>query len=214
MQGYQRTMDTWARQRPYRTPKSAHFTISRTGVIHQHVSAFNHSWAAGGVCRPTWALLPANTNPNRVAINIEWEGFSIDPRAYSYDYLYGEGRDAKGRAMRPWPQAQVDAAVRIHRWLFAEGLVAGEPNVNTITGHYATDACSRLYDPGPFWVQTVRPGMIDALTATTAPPVESETEPPGTSIASKYRAARLTAAEARLNALEAKAHVSHHTQGT
>jgi N-acetyl-anhydromuramyl-L-alanine amidase AmpD len=205
MQGFQSTMIAWAEQRPYTTPKSATFTIGRQGRIVQHVSAWDHSWAAGGVCSPTWALLPANTNPNRVAINIEWEGFSVDPLSYSYDHLYGEGVDAKGRPMRPWPKAQVDAAVRVHRWLFENGIVAGEPNGNTITGHFATDACSRALDPGPFWLETVRPVIIDALTG----PVFVDPPPdelPGTGL-------RLTKLETDVKALQSLAHTQGHEHG-
>ena len=177
MQGYQTTMIAWARERPYRTVKSAHFTINRNGRIVQHVSAWDHAWAAVGVCRPTWPLLPPSTNPNRVAINIEWEGFSADPRTYPYDYLYGPlgVPDPNGRPMRPWPQPQIRAATQIHRWLFTEGIVAGLPSPDTITGHFATDACNRPLDPGPYWLQTVRPTLIQALAPSRAPDRQDRT---------------------------------------
>ena len=164
MQGYQGTMDAWARERPMRTPKSAHFTLGRDGTIHQHVRVFDHAWTAGRVCKPSWPLLPPQTNPNRVVINIEWEGFSVPPTGYDYDYLYGiEGRaDRNGRPMHPWPDAQVQAAIAVHQWLFATGIVAGQPSPATITGHYATDACSRADDPGLHWIRTVQPDLIRA----------------------------------------------------
>lgn len=139
MQGWQATMIRWARERPRVTPKSAHFTIGRDGRIVQHVPIRRQAWHAGRLDPgepPRWSLLPPGANPNDYAIGIEHEGFS------------GE----------PWPDAQVQATIRVHRWLFAElGLV---PSEETVIGHFVTAPASRAADPGPTWP---RARILDAL---------------------------------------------------
>ena len=130
MQGWQATMVRWARERPRVTPKSAHFTIGRDGRVVQHVPIHRQAWHAGRLDPgepPRWSLLPPGANPNDYAIGIEHEGFS------------GE----------PWPEPQVWATIRVHRWLFAElGLV---PTEETVIGHCLTAPASRATDPGPTW---------------------------------------------------------------
>lgn len=129
MQGYQSTMIAWARQRPMRTTRSAHFTVGRDGRIVQHVSIRRQAWHAGRLdsTPPTWPLLPQGGNPNDYAVGIEHEGFSG----------------------QPWPWAQVEASIRVQRWLFEElGL---EPSEDTVIGHYMTAPESRRHDPGSGW---------------------------------------------------------------
>ena len=139
MQGWQATMVRWARERPRVTRKSAHFTIGRNGRVVQHVPIRRQAWHAGRLdpgAPPRWSLLPAGANPNDHAIGIEHEGFS------------GE----------PWPEPQVQATIRVHRWLFAElGLV---PSPETVIGHFMTAPASRAADPGPTWP---RDRILDAL---------------------------------------------------
>ena len=130
MQGWQATMIRWARERPRLTPKSAHFTIGRDGRVVQHVPIRRQAWHAGRLdpgAPPRWTLLPRGANPNDHAVGIEHEGFS------------GE----------PWPEPQIEATIRVHRWLFAElGL---EPSEETVIGHFLTAPASRAADPGPGW---------------------------------------------------------------
>ena len=130
MQGWQATMIRWARERPRLTPKSAHFTIGRDGRVVQHVPIRRQAWHAGRLdpgAPPRWTLLPRGANPNDHAVGIEHEGFS------------GE----------PWPEPQIEATIRVHRWLFAElGL---DPSEETVIGHFLTAPASRAADPGPGW---------------------------------------------------------------
>jgi N-acetyl-anhydromuramyl-L-alanine amidase AmpD len=149
MQGYQRTMIAWARERPFATPKSAHFTIGRSGRIVQHVGIYDPSWTAGHVERPAWPLYRPRSNPNRYLVHIEHEGFSAPP-GYGYDYVY----DERG----PWPEALVEASIRVQRWALAElGLEASR---NTVIGHFETDSVNRALDPGPAWP---RERILEAL---------------------------------------------------
>lgn len=139
MSGQQATMIEWARERPWRTPVSAHFTIGRDGFIAQHAAVNQQAWHAGRTdlaSPPTWRLLPRHANPNRFAIGIEHEGFSGDV----------------------WPRAQIDATIRVHRWLFAElGFLASE---DTVIGHFMTAPLTRAHDPGSGWP---RKRIIEAL---------------------------------------------------
>ena len=141
MQGWQATMIHWARERPRVTRKSAHFTVGRDGRIVQHVAVRRQAWHAGRLdpgAPPRWPLLPAGANPNDYAVGIEHEGFSGDP----------------------WPEPQILASVRVHRWLFAElGL---EPSEDAVIGHRDTAPASRAHDPGPGWP---RDRILEALRA-------------------------------------------------
>ena len=139
IQGFQSEMIRWARERPAANLKSAHFTIGRDGRIVQHVGIRRQAWHAGRLDPgrpPVWRLLPAGGNPNNFAVGIEHEGFS--------------GED--------WPEAQILAAIRVHRWLFSElGLI---PSEDTVIGHFMTAPASRAHDPGPGWP---RARIIEAL---------------------------------------------------
>ena len=143
MQGYQGTMRTWAKERPWTTPKSAHFTIGRNGFIAQHAPLNIPTWTSGNVDEPTWKLLkydsPGNVrNPNKYVINIEHEGFSVDPVDYGYDYLYME-----------WPEAMVRASIEVNAFVCSQYNIV--PSVDTIIGHYQTNSVTRLDDPGKAW---------------------------------------------------------------
>lgn len=140
MQGYQRTMIGWARERPATTMLSVHFTIGREGRIAQHVGIRDAAYHAGLVAQPGWKLYRPGTNPNRYTVGIEHEGFSAPP-SYGFDYLYD--------AVHPWPEPMVLASIRVHQWIIAEtGIV---PSEDTIIGHSATDSVNRARDPGPMW---------------------------------------------------------------
>jgi N-acetyl-anhydromuramyl-L-alanine amidase AmpD len=150
MQGYQRTMIAWAKERPYVTPKSSHFTIGRDGRIAQHVSIFDPCWAAGYVNRPTWSLYRPLSNPNNYLIQIEHEGFSVPP-GYGFDYVYDDARS--------WPAPMVEASIKVHRWAMAEAGIV--PSRDTVIGHFMTDGVNRINDPGAAWP---RDAVVAALT--------------------------------------------------
>lgn len=151
MQGYQRTMLAWARERPSSTPKSAHFTIGREGHVAQHVGIFDAAWTAGYVAHPSWPLYRPGTNPNRYLVHIEHEGFSAPP-GYGFDFVYDDAR--------PWPDAMVAASIEVQRWVLAQtGIEAGPL---TVIGHRETDSVNRALDPGSAWPQA---RIIEALRA-------------------------------------------------
>lgn len=171
MQGYQSTMDGWARQTGI--GKSIHFSVSRTGRIVQYVSIWDPAWHAGYVNSPSWTLYPAlsasrGANPNLYTVGIEHEGFSIVP-PYSYDYLYG--------AARPWPAALVDASIRIHRFVFDAcnryGDWIGQPGEKNVITHSMVDKANRPQDPGDLWLSAVRPAIISALQPAPPPPART-----------------------------------------
>jgi N-acetylmuramoyl-L-alanine amidase len=54
--------------------KSAHYGISRTGVVHQYVDENDTAFHAGIVVNPTWNLLKAGVNPNFYTCGIDHEG--------------------------------------------------------------------------------------------------------------------------------------------
>jgi N-acetylmuramoyl-L-alanine amidase len=56
------------------TQKSAHYGISKEGVIHQYVDENDTAFHAGVVVNPTWPLLKPGVNPNFYTIGIEHEG--------------------------------------------------------------------------------------------------------------------------------------------
>ena len=140
MQGSQSTMIAWARQRPAVDQKSAHFTIGKDGRICQHVALDKRSWAAGVITgKPTWPLWNGR-NPNGQVVNIEHEGMSGDA----------------------WPDAQVEATIKVHHWLFGE--FGWTPGSDTVIGHFETSTIARAFDPGSGWP---RQRIIDALRART-----------------------------------------------
>lgn len=54
--------------------KSAHYGISKSGLIHQYVDEHDVAFHAGIVVNPTWPLLKPGVNPNFYTIGIEHEG--------------------------------------------------------------------------------------------------------------------------------------------
>ena len=140
-QGYQSTMVAWANERPWVTPKSAHFTVGRTGDVIQHVGIYDPAWAAGRVADPTWRLLPADAStadstPNKLCVHIEHEGFSVPPQ-YGYDYLYDE--------THAWPQPMVQSSIEVQRWCLGE--LGVDASADAVIGHFMTDGVSRADVP-------------------------------------------------------------------
>lgn len=177
MQGYQNTMVMWAKDN-ITQGKSAHFTIGRNGTIIQHVSIWDPAWHAGDVANPTWAGYIPGTNPNKYVIGIEHEGFSIDP-GYSYDYLYS--------TVGHWPEAMIEATIRVHKWVF-DAIRTYDPSVvpgpETIITHSMTNSLSRPQDPGDLWMNTVRPRIIAAFNEVIDPPPQNVVVPVQLTVAS------------------------------
>jgi N-acetylmuramoyl-L-alanine amidase len=55
------------------TQKSAHYGISKEGVVHQYVDENDTAFHAGVVVNPTWPLLKPGVNPNFYTIGVEHE---------------------------------------------------------------------------------------------------------------------------------------------
>lgn len=60
------------------TQKSAHYGISKEGVVHQYVHESDTAFHAGIVVEPTWDLLKPGVNPNFYTVGIEHEGLAAD----------------------------------------------------------------------------------------------------------------------------------------
>lgn len=152
--------------------KSWHFSVGRNGEIAQHVSIWNPAYHAGIVADPQPAagalLARFGQNPNTWSVGIEQEGFSVDP-GHGYDHLYGAGH--------PWPEAQVEAMIRITKWVWSmcqwlQQLPADEIPGRILT-HSTIDQRTRRQDPGDFWLATVRPKILAAMQAPEATPPAS-----------------------------------------
>jgi|SRR5579872_701928 len=60
------------------TQKSAHYGISKEGIVHQYVRESDTAYHAGIVVEPTWDLLKPGVNPNFYTVGIEHEGVAAD----------------------------------------------------------------------------------------------------------------------------------------
>jgi len=60
------------------TRKSAHYGISKEGIVHQYVHESDTAFHAGIVVEPTWDLLKPGVNPNFYTVGIEHEGLAAD----------------------------------------------------------------------------------------------------------------------------------------
>lgn len=148
--------------------KSWHFSVGRDGSIAQHVSIWDPAYHAGVVNNPQ--LYAAELigrfggNPNKWSVGIEMEGFSVDP-GYGFDYLYS--------TERPWPDAQFESVVRIHRWVWQSCQwltdLSGAERAKRLLTHSMIDQRTRKQDPGDLWLATRRLQLIEAMAP--APPV-------------------------------------------
>ncbi|MGH8512848.1 MAG: N-acetylmuramoyl-L-alanine amidase [Gammaproteobacteria bacterium] len=64
-------------------PRSAHYSVSKAGEVHQYVEEADTAFHAGNVVAPTWSLIKSSQpgkyiNPNFYTIGIEHEGFPDD----------------------------------------------------------------------------------------------------------------------------------------
>lgn len=166
-QGYMTTIDDWARDDDA-LDAMPHFGVDRDGRARQYVSVRVPAWHAGRLDTqagpdgyPTWSLLPRSaagwTNPNKVALGFEAEGFSAEPD-YGFDYIYDDEN--------PWPSAMVGGLIAVIRWAFAYHGIEVRPE--TIAGHNETAPISRKNDPGRAWPKILM--LVELADNTEQPP--------------------------------------------
>ena len=106
---------------------SAHYLITRRGVIYQLVQDEDRAWQAGIVNQPDWSLYDG-TNPNSYTIGIEHEDYDED----------GE---------ESLTEIQYQASLWLHKKLTEKW---GIPiDRDHIIGHYRIDSVNRPNCPGP-----------------------------------------------------------------
>lgn len=122
------------------TQKSAHYGISKEGMVHQYVDEHDTAFHAGVVVNPTWSLLKPGINPNFYTIGIEHEGRPDDV----------------------WPEAQMAASAElIGRVASLWGIELDETHVIRHHEIRASKTC-----PGN-WMASTQP-LLD-LVSTTPP---------------------------------------------
>lgn len=57
-----------------RSHVSSHFSVSKTGEVHQYVDESNTAFHVGVIDHPSWPLIKQNVSPNFYTIGIEHEG--------------------------------------------------------------------------------------------------------------------------------------------
>lgn len=144
MQGYLNTMVEWARTGASRV--IVHFGIGQSGRIVQMHPIFSPGIHAGAFDHRSPYVSPTvkarSTSPNGYTIGIEHEGCSVDPRpAYSVPPAFIYSRS------NPWPDAMVQASIRVKAWCFEQATSLGEPSTLSIIGHYETGDPTRVNDP-------------------------------------------------------------------
>ena len=102
---------------------SAHYLVTKGGVVYQLVKDEDTAWHAGAVNKPSWPLYDGS-NPNYYTIGIENEG------------LAGESLT----------EAQYLATLELHRILVKKHSIPLDQN--HIIGHYRLDSVNRKNDPG------------------------------------------------------------------
>lgn len=164
MQGYLSTLVDWTRTGG--STVIVHFGIARSGRTVQMHSIFSPGIHAGGFDTSSQyaaAIVKARRDsPNGWSVGIEHEGCSVDPApAYSVPaaLIYSTAN--------PWPDAMVDASIRVKRWVFANATSLGAPSRANIIGHYETGDGSRVNDPAAALARSVWP--VDRMIAALAP---------------------------------------------
>ena len=133
------------------TQKSAHYGISKAGVVHQYVDENDSAFHAGIVVNPTWPLLKPRVNPNFYTIGIEHEGRPDDT----------------------WPEAQLSASATLIGQIAARwNIVLDELHVIRHHQIRASKSC-----PGN-WVKIAALLQRVPITAATAPVVLAKAASP------------------------------------
>lgn len=103
---------------------SAHYLVTKTGLIFQMVKDEDTAWTNGVVNKPNWALYDG-TNPNRYTLTIEHEGLAGDALT----------------------EEQYQASLWLHKKLIEKWDIP--VTEDTIIGHYRIDGVNRVNCPGP-----------------------------------------------------------------
>jgi N-acetylmuramoyl-L-alanine amidase len=142
---------------------SAHFVVERDGRVWQLADTDHRTWHAGGAS--------SNWNGRRVngrSIGIELANWGpLDgSRLQTHTGAAYKGPapfvDDKGQAWEPYPQAQLDAAERLVRWLVGLYPTLRLPSpggLPRLCGHQDVDP-TRKRDPGPAFPWAVARGWL------------------------------------------------------
>jgi N-acetylmuramoyl-L-alanine amidase len=103
---------------------SAHYLVTKSGVVYQLVKDEDTAWHAGIVNKPSWPLYDGS-NPNYYTLGIE------------HETLAGESLT----------EVQYWATLELHRMLVKKHGIPSDRN--HIIGHYRLDSVNRKNDPGP-----------------------------------------------------------------
>jgi N-acetylmuramoyl-L-alanine amidase len=103
---------------------SAHYLVTKAGVVYQLVKDEDTAWHAGIVNKPGWPLYDGS-NPNYYTLGVEHEA------------LAGESLT----------EPQYQATLELHRMLVKKHSIPVDRN--HIIGHYLLDSVNRKNDPGP-----------------------------------------------------------------
>ncbi len=105
-------------------PRSAHYSISKAGAIHQYVLEEDTAFHAGRVLNPTWPALKlgpggAPVNPNLYTIGIEHEGRPLDDWS---DAMYmASAALLRAISQRHPPLAGLsEQTIALHRQIYAQ----------------------------------------------------------------------------------------------
>lgn len=123
---------------------SAHYLVTRTGLIYQLADDEDITYHAGAVANPTWPLYDG-TNPNKYTIGIEHE---------CYPEVGGDGN---------LTDEQYQATLWLHQQLIAKHDIPIDRD--HIIGHYEIDSVNRAGCPGDAfpWARL----MLDLLSSQT-----------------------------------------------
>lgn len=105
---------------------SAHYLVTRGGLVYQLVQDEDSAFHAGAVKNPSWPLYDG-TNPNRYTIGIEHEG----------------------QPSTSLTEPQYQATLALHKMLTEKWGIPAD--TNHIIGHYRIDSVNRPNCPGPMF---------------------------------------------------------------
>lgn len=133
IEGYRKTMDTWASEKEVVHQVSYHFVLDIDGTITQYVPVNQAAWHAGRV--------DADTNPS---VGVPWQGYQgVNPNSHTI------GIGAEGFSAQNWNKAQHVSCIAILRWLTEQHDISF--TADNLIGHCDISPMSRPDDPGPNW---------------------------------------------------------------
>jgi hypothetical protein len=114
---------------------AAHLCILRTGTVVLTCALEDVAWHAGTHGRP---------GVNGYGRTPFWRQNNINP--------YSCGIELEGPGARGFSEAQIEACIRIGRWLTARYAIPAEHTVNRIDGHHLhSEVSGTRVDPGPYF---------------------------------------------------------------